>query len=274
VKIARGLMADGSAAWAEATPGETTRYRKLPGPPAWGAPLEPGETVHLTRLLAPIEPKMLICIGLNYHEHAQSLGAEKPKYPVVIPKTLNAVIGPDAPIELPRFLRSDKIDYEGELAVVIGRDAKNVPRERALDYILGYTCANDVSARDWQFEMGGGQWSRGKNFDTFAPLGPWLVTADELTDPTNLRLRTWVNGDLRQESTTARMIFPVAELIEFLSGSTTLPAGTVILTGTPAGVGMKQTPPAWLKSGDIVRIEIEGIGALSNPVVEEAVAGN
>jgi 2-keto-4-pentenoate hydratase/2-oxohepta-3-ene-1,7-dioic acid hydratase in catechol pathway len=270
MKIARGRMPGGETAWARVTETVTgPRYHRLDRAPSLDGN-RVLEEIHLERLLAPVEPVLLICIGLNYLEHAASLGVEKPKQPVIVPKGLNAVVGPDVPIELPRFLRSDKVDYEGELAVVIGRDAKNVRSENALDYVLGYTIANDVSARDWQFEHGGGQWSRGKNFDTFAPLGPWLVTPASLPDPSNLRISTWVNDELRQSSTTARMIFSVQELIAFLSGSSTLPAGTVILTGTPSGVGMKQTPPTWLKAGDVVRIEIESIGVLSSPVVEEA----
>ena len=270
MKIARGIMPGGSRVWAQVTESATgPRYHRLETPPSLDG--NRGlEEVQFERLLAPVEPVMLICVGLNYFEHAASLGVEKPRHPVIVPKGINAVIGPDAPIELPRFLRSEKVDYEGELAVVIGRDARNVRPEEALDYVLGYTIANDVSARDWQFEFGGGQWSRGKNFDTFAPLGPWLVTPASLPDPSNLRISTWVNDEPRQASTTARMIFSVPELICFLSGSSTLPAGTVILTGTPAGVGMKQSPPAWLKAGDVVRIEIESIGVLTNPVVEES----
>ncbi len=269
MKIARGLMPGGQKAWARVT--ESTsgpRYHRLAQAPS----LEGNrvmEEIQFERLLAPVEPVMLICVGLNYFEHAASLGLEKPKQPVIVPKGINAVLGPDAPIELPRFLRSEKVDYEGELAVVIGRDAKNVRPEQALDYVLGYTIANDVSARDWQFEFGGGQWARGKNFDTFAPLGPYLVTPASLPDPSNLTISTWVNDEPRQAGTTARMIFSVRDLICFLSGSSTLPAGAVILTGTPAGVGMKQTPPTWLKPGDVVRIEIEAIGVLTNPVVEE-----
>ena len=269
MKIARGITPGGEKVWAQAT--ETPQgvvYHRLAAAPS----LEENhvlEEIDLARLLAPVEPPMLLCVGLNYFEHAASIGVEKPKYPVIVPKGINAVHAPHAPIEIPRFMRSEKVDYEGELAIVIGKEAKNVRREEALDYVLGYTCANDVSARDWQFDFGGGQWSRGKNFDTFAPLGPYLVTKESLPDSSRLRIRTWVNDQLRQESTTARMIFPVEELIVFLSGSSTLPAGTVILTGTPAGVGMKQTPPSWLQSGDVVRIEIESIGTLINPVKEE-----
>jgi 2-keto-4-pentenoate hydratase/2-oxohepta-3-ene-1,7-dioic acid hydratase in catechol pathway len=171
---------------------------------------------------------------------------------------------------LPRHLRSDAVDYEAELAVVIGYRCKNVPRAEAINYVLGYTVANDVSARDWQKEWGGSQWCRGKTFDTFCPLGPALVTPAAIPDPNNLRLRTRVNGVTMQESTTRDMIFGVAELIEFLSGSTTLEPGTVILTGTPEGVGMGRKPPVWLKDGDVVETEVEGIGTLRNPVIEES----
>jgi 2-keto-4-pentenoate hydratase/2-oxohepta-3-ene-1,7-dioic acid hydratase in catechol pathway len=171
---------------------------------------------------------------------------------------------------IPGHLPSTEVDYECELAVVIGRTCKNVSRERALDYVLGYTCANDVSARDWQKRFGGSQWCRGKTFDTFAPLGPRLVTRDEIPDPNALRIATIVNGERVQDETTSDMIFDVPRLIEFLSGSTTLVPGTVILTGTPSGVGMARTPPRWLKPGDSVTVEIERIGQLTNPVVAES----
>ena len=167
-------------------------------------------------------------------------------------------------------MASDEVDYECELAVVIGRACKNVSRERALDYVLGYTCANDVSARDWQIRNGGGQWCRGKTFDTFAPLGPCLVTPDEIPNPNALKIATILNGERVQDWTTSDMIFDVPRLIEFLSGSTTLVPGTVILTGTPHGVGMAAKPPRWLKPGDVVTVEIEGIGHLTNPVVAES----
>jgi 2-keto-4-pentenoate hydratase/2-oxohepta-3-ene-1,7-dioic acid hydratase in catechol pathway len=181
-------------------------------------------------------------------------------------KGIQAVQHPGDPILIPRHLPSEEVDYECELAVVIAKSVKNVSRARALEYVLGYTCANDVSARDWQIRRGGGQWCRGKTFDTFAPLGPRLVTTDEITDPNALRIATILNGERVQDSTTADMIFSVARLIEFLSASTTLVAGTVILTGTPQGVGMARTPPRWLKAGDVVTIEIEGIGQLTNRV--------
>jgi 2-keto-4-pentenoate hydratase/2-oxohepta-3-ene-1,7-dioic acid hydratase in catechol pathway len=167
-------------------------------------------------------------------------------------------------------MASHQVDYECELAVVIGKPCKNVSRERALDYVLGYTCANDVSARDWQITFGGGQWCRGKFFDTFAPLGPRLVTPDEIPNPNNLKIATILNGERVQDWNTNDMIFDVATLIEFFSGSTTLVPGTVILTGTPHGVGMAAKPePRWLKPGDEVTIEIEKIGALTNPVALE-----
>ena len=167
-------------------------------------------------------------------------------------------------------MHSDQVDYECELAVVIGMTCKNVAAKDALDYVLGYTCANDVSARDWQHFHCGGQWTKGKSFDTFCPLGPILVTADRIPNPQILPIRTILNAEIRQESFTGDMIFTVAELIEFLSGSTTLLPGTVILTGTPPGVGVASDPPRFLKAGDELAIEISGIGMLRNPVVAEA----
>jgi 2-keto-4-pentenoate hydratase/2-oxohepta-3-ene-1,7-dioic acid hydratase in catechol pathway len=184
-----------------------------------------------------------------------------------------SVQNPCDPIDLPRWLASAKVDYECELAVVIGRRCKNVSRANALGCVLGYTCANDVSARDWQKEGGGSQWCRGKSFDTFCPLGPVLVTPDEIANPNALRISTKVNGETLQDSSTSDMIFDVPTLIEFLSGSTTLLPGTVILTGTPSGVGMARTPPRWLRAGETVTVEIEKIGALTNPVAEESPAG-
>ncbi len=227
------------------------------------------KTADVARLLAPIEPKGFFCIGLNYRRHAQETGAKIPDYPILFMKGVNAAQDPGAPIVIPGHLASAEVDYECELAVVIGRACKNVSRDRALDYVLGYTCANDVSARDWQIRNGGGQWCRGKTFDTFAPLGPCLVTRDEIPDPNALKIATILNGARMQDETTADMIFDVPRLIEFLSGSTTLVPGTVILTGTPSGVGMARKPPVWLKPGDVVTVEIEKIGSLTNPVVAE-----
>ncbi len=235
----------------------------------FSGPTDTGQSAQVAKLLAPLVPVDILCIGLNYAKHAEEGGKGAPEHPVLFMKSTGAVQNPGDPIELPRTLRSDSVDYECELAVVIGRDCKNASRADALSYVLGYTCANDVSARDWQRNGGGGQWCRGKTFDTFCPLGPCLVTADELTEPNNLAIKTLLNGQAMQDWTTADMIFDVPRLIEFLSASTTLRAGTVILTGTPHGVGFARTPPVWLKPGDEVTIEIEGIGRLTNPVVEE-----
>jgi 2-keto-4-pentenoate hydratase/2-oxohepta-3-ene-1,7-dioic acid hydratase in catechol pathway len=234
---------------------------------------ETSSRADVQKLLAPIAPTGIWCIGLNYRKHAEETKAKLPEFPILFMKGLGAVQNPGDPIVLPRHLRSDEVDYECELAVVIGKPCKNVSRARALDHVLGYTCANDVSARDWQIRQGGSQWCRGKTFDTFAPLGPRLYTRDAMANPNALRIATILNGQRVQESSTSDMIFDVPTLIEFLSGSTTLPAGTVILTGTPQGVGMARQPALWLKPGDEVKVEIEGIGTLSNPVVEEAAAG-
>lgn len=228
------------------------------------------EAVSVKKLLAPLEPKQILCIGLNYKFHAEETGSSLPEYPVLFFKGVSAMQNPGDPIELPRYLRSKKVDYECELAVVIGKACKNVAAKDALDYVFGYTCANDVSARDWQKDFGGGQWCRGKTFDTFAPMGPCLVTADEIGDPNALEIKTLLNGEAVQDWNTNDMIFDVRTLIAFLSGSTTLLPGTVILTGTPHGVGIAAKPPRLLKAGDLVEIEIEKIGRLSNPVIEEA----
>ncbi|MEM6822601.1 MAG: fumarylacetoacetate hydrolase family protein [Verrucomicrobiota bacterium] len=238
-----------------------------------GNPLESGTLTGSTRriesLLAPIEPKQILCIGLNYCEHAKETGSPIPEFPVVFSKSLNAVQDPGAPIELPRHLRSDQVDYECEMAIVIGKKAKNISKKQAMDYIFGYTCANDVSARDWQLQRSGKQWCRAKSFDTFCPLGPWIVTRDELGDPHCLRIQTKVNEEVLQDANTSDMIFDIPTLIEFLSGSTTLLSGTIILTGTPHGVGMGRDPKRWLSPGESVSIIIEKIGSLTNPVVEE-----
>jgi 2-keto-4-pentenoate hydratase/2-oxohepta-3-ene-1,7-dioic acid hydratase in catechol pathway len=235
----------------------------------FNSPKVTAEKIGIKKLLAPIQPSSIICIGLNYRKHAEETGAKFPEFPVVFFKGINTLLDPGDAIQIPTHLRSGEVDYECELAVVIGRACKNVSRENALDFVLGYTCANDVSARDWQIKRGGGQWSRGKSFDTFSPLGPVLVTRDEITNPNALKIRTVLNGQVVQDWNTNDMIFDAPTLIEFLSGSTTLLPGTVILTGTPHGVGMAQKPPRWLKAGDSVTIEIEKIGMLTNPVIEE-----
>lgn len=266
MKILRYRDSAGAVAYA-ARQADGTALR-LAGDP-FDSPSVTTEPADVATLLAPVQPAAILCVGLNYRQHATETGARLPAHPILFMKQPAAVQHPGAPIELPRHLASDAVDFEGELAVVIGRAAKNVSRERALDYVFGYTCANDVSARDWQKERGGSQWCRGKTFDTFCPLGPWIVTPDEIPDPARLTLRTTVSGELMQESPVADLIFDVPTLIEFLSGSTTLVPGTVILTGTPAGVGMARTPPRWLQPGDTVSVEIDGIGTLTNPVAAE-----
>ncbi len=230
-----------------------------------------GEVAQVHKLLAPIEPRDIICIGLNYRKHAEEGGHPIPEFPVVFMKNSGALQHPDDPIVLPRRLASSEVDYECELAVVIGKPCYNVSRSDALSYVLGYTCANDVSARDWQKQFGGSQWCRGKTFATFCPLGPCLVTPDEIPNPNSLGIRTKLNDEIMQDWNTNDMIFDVATLIEFLSGSTRLAAGTVILTGTPHGVGAARNPPVFLKHGDKVTITIDKIGSLSNPVVDEEV---
>jgi 2-keto-4-pentenoate hydratase/2-oxohepta-3-ene-1,7-dioic acid hydratase in catechol pathway len=227
------------------------------------------ERAEVRKLLAPLMPSSILCIGLNYHHHARESGMMIPKFPVLFMKGINAVQNPNDPILIPSHLKSDEVDYECELAVIIGEACKNVSRANALDYVLGYTCANDVSARDWQIAKGGSQWCRGKTFDTFAPLGPCIVTTDEIPNPNELQIRTILNGEVMQDWNTKDMIFDVPALIEFLSGSTTLFPGTVIMTGTPQGVGMAQNPPRWLKPDDTVTIEIDKIGKLTNRVMNE-----
>jgi len=229
------------------------------------------DVVQVKKTLAPVEPRAFLAIGANYRLHVEESGKQVPEYPILFMKSPGAVQNPGDPIFLPMALRSDKVDFECELAVIIGKTCKNATKANALDYVLGYTCTNDVSARDWQADFGGGQWCRGKTFDTFAPLGPCLVTTDEIPDPNTLRIRTILNGEVMQDANTGDMIFDVPTLVEFLSGSTTLLPGTVILTGTPQGVGMARTPPVWLKPGDMLTVEIEHIGQLTNPVKNEVV---
>ena len=222
--------------------------------------------VALGKRLAPVVPAAIIGVGLNYARHAAEGGKAPPDRPIWFMKLPGSVQNPGDPIRLPRLQTTEKPDYEAELAIVLGRECRDATRENALSYVLGYTCANDVSARDWQRDWSGSQWCHAKSFDTFCPLGPVLVTPDELTTPNALRIRSVLNGTVMQDSSTADMIFDVAALIVFLSADKTLPAGTVILTGTPEGVGFARKPPVWLRPGDTIAVEIEGIGTLSNPV--------
>ncbi len=220
----------------------------------------------IEKLLAPIVPVDILCIGLNYREHAMESGSPIPVNPMLFIKASNTLNNPFDPIPMPAL--SKEVDYEVELAVVIGKMAKNVSRENALDHVLGYTIANDVSARDWQRELslGGGQFARGKSFDGFCPLGPAIVTRDEIANPNALRLRCILNGQTMQDNSTGDMIFDVPTLIASLSSTMTLRPGTVILTGTPQGVGFARKPPVFLKTGDTVACEIDGLGRLENPV--------
>jgi 2-keto-4-pentenoate hydratase/2-oxohepta-3-ene-1,7-dioic acid hydratase in catechol pathway len=213
--------------------------------------------------LAPVpRPGKLICIGLNYRDHAAESKMPIPERPVVFSKFSTAVIAPGEPVIVPAT--SEQVDYEAELAVVIGRRAKNVALSEALDYVLGYTAFNDVSARDFQFADG--QWQRGKSCDTFAPMGPFIVTADEIPDPHKLSIKLRLNGQTMQDSNTDQLIFGVPELIAFLSETITLEPGDVIATGTPPGVGFARQPPVFIKPGDEMEVEIENIGTLNNPV--------
>lgn len=233
----------------------------------FGAHRLTGRVVAIEKLLAPIVPADILCIGLNYRKHAEESGSAIPRHPMLFIKSGNALNNPFDPIPIPRL--SSDIDYEGELAVVIGRPAKDVSKEDALDHVLGYTIANDVSARDWQRDknLGGGQFARGKSFDGFCPLGPAIVTRDEVPNPNDLTLRTTLSGQVVQDWTTADMIFDVPTIIASLSSTMTLRPGAVILTGTPHGVGMARTPPLWLRAGDQIVVEVQRLGRLENPVV-------
>jgi 2-keto-4-pentenoate hydratase/2-oxohepta-3-ene-1,7-dioic acid hydratase in catechol pathway len=230
------------------------------------AGMGPGR-VPVARLLAPVVPRAILCVGLNYRDHARETGQPLPERPVLFMKNPAAVQDPGEPIRLlTAFVDRPEVDFEVELAVVLGRAARDVSTDTALDYVVGYTIANDVSARRVQKHGGGGQWVRGKSYDTFCPLGPVLVTPEDIPDPQALHLTTRLNGEVMQDSSTAEMIFSVAELIADLSTGTTLLPGTVLLTGTPHGVGFARDPRVFLKPGDLLELEIEGIGTLRNPV--------
>ena len=218
------------------------------------------------RIEAPIRrPPKILCVGLNYADHVAETGREKPKIPMIFNKQSTSVIGPGDPIHVPRV--SDRVDWEGELALVIGRRCRHVPRDRAAEVIAGYTIVNDVSVRDWQ--MRSPTFTMGKSFDSHCPLGPAIVTSDEVGDPHALDVRTWVNDDLRQSSNSRELIFDCYTLVEHLSTAFTLEPGDVISTGTPSGVGAAMDPPTFLRDGDVVRIAVEKLGELSNPVIAE-----
>jgi len=220
------------------------------------------------RLTAPVRPSKFFGVGLNYADHAAEVNREPTKFPTVFAKMINCVNGPFDPIHRPNS--SEQLDYEGELGIVIGRRCRHVTRENAPSVIAGYLISNDVTVRDWQrFTQ---QWTLGKSFDTHGPIGPWIVTADELGDPHTLDFRTYVNGEIRQQSNTSNLAHDCYDLVSAISGACTLEPGDVIASGTSSGVATARTPPAWLVPGDTVRIEIDGIGHIENDVIQEPVA--
>ena len=224
-------------------------------------------TVGQVRLLPPIpNPRKIVCLGLNYADHAKESGVPIPKDPVLFSKYATSLIGYGDSIVLPSV--SNEVDYEAELVIVIGKGGRHIPAGQGGEHIAGYTIGHDVSARDWQLKKDGKQWMVGKTFDTFAPTGPHLVTADEVPDATNLSIRLRLNGETMQNSSTNQLIFKPGFIIEYLSQVFTLEAGDLIFTGTPPGVGVARKPPVFLKGGDVVEVEIEGLGTLRNPVIQ------
>ena len=209
-------------------------------------------------------PTKILCVGLNYADHAREFNDPIPEEPVVFCKPLSTMLAPGGAIEIPPV--SEKIDYEAELVVVIGKEGRNIPEQNAMYYVLGYTCGNDVSSRDWQKGKPAGQWFLGKSFDTFAPIGPILVTKDEIPNPNKLKIESRLNGQVMQSSNTSNFIFPIEKLISYISQVMTLEPGDLIFTGTPGGVGERRNPPVYLKPGDTIEVEIEKIGTLSNTV--------
>jgi 2-keto-4-pentenoate hydratase/2-oxohepta-3-ene-1,7-dioic acid hydratase in catechol pathway len=247
----KAFLEAGDAAWARARNAERSAAAHIP--------------LAEVRLEAPIgSPGKILAIGLNYADHVKESGMQAPSHQIWFNKQWNAVTGPSDPFEIPAAA-PDRVDYEGELCFVIGRRCRHVPAARATEVIFGYTCGNDVSVRDWQMRTT--QFTLGKSFDTHAPIGPWLVTADELGDPHALALRTYVNGELRQHSNTRELIFDCFAQVQELSRAFTLDPGDVIFTGTPSGVGAAMKPPRFLRAGDRVRVEIDGIGAIENQAV-------
>jgi 2-keto-4-pentenoate hydratase/2-oxohepta-3-ene-1,7-dioic acid hydratase in catechol pathway len=265
MRIYRLALADGSARYAQLT--DDQRYEALTGD--WEKGFSPTGEYVTGSLLAPVDPPMIWSIGLNYHAHATEMNLPIPEQPVVFSKALTSLHTPHGQITLPtgKFSQSDSVDWEVELALIIGRRCRDVSPTDAMSVIAGYTIANDVSARDWQIKYGGGQWMRGKSFDTFCPLGPCVVTSDELPDPANLTLTTHINGQQMQHGHTSDMIFSIPEIISFLSSGTTLLPGTVILTGTPPGVGLGHKPPVYLKKSDSMTVAIDHLGQMTHTVV-------
>jgi 2-keto-4-pentenoate hydratase/2-oxohepta-3-ene-1,7-dioic acid hydratase in catechol pathway len=229
-----------------------------------------GDALPVESVLPPVDPPAVWCVGLNYRAHAAEAKMEVPAVPVFFLKAWSSLVGHNGVVVIPACAREPReVDYEGELAVVIGAECRNASEHNALDFVLGYTIANDISARRWQGKKGGGQWSRAKSFDTFCPLGPYIVPRRLVPDPQKLRIRTLLNGEVMQDASTDDMVFSVAEIVAALSQGTTLHPGTVILTGTPAGVGYTRAPPVYLKKGDVVEVEIDLLGKLTSHVAEE-----
>lgn len=250
----RALLAQGAPALQKAS-----QVARSPGAVKYAA--------NKARLLAPIpNPAKIVCVGLNYRDHAEESGVPIPKEPVLFSKYATALIGPEAAIVLPPV--SQEVDYEAELVIVIGKQGRPRSVKEARGFIAGYTVGHDVSARDWQLKKDGKQWMAGKTFDTFAPTGPHLVTADEVADPHSLPIRLRLNGQTMQNSNTTQMIFKVAEVVAYLAQVFTLEPGDLIFTGTPPGVGFARKPQVFLKAGDVVEVEIDGLGVLRNPVVQ------
>lgn len=217
-------------------------------------------------LFAPVaRPSKIICVGLNYKDHAEETGLPLPEYPLLFPKYINVVNGPNDPIVLPRV--SNEIDFEAELAVVIGRTGRYISEENALDYVAGYTCINDVSTRDYQFHSP--QFGLGKSFDTHGPMGPWLITKDEIPNPHTLDIELKLGDEVMQRSNTKELIFTIEKLISYISEAITLEPGDIIATGTPGGVGLAREPQRFLQPGDVVKVKIEGVGEIVNPVIAE-----
>jgi 2-keto-4-pentenoate hydratase/2-oxohepta-3-ene-1,7-dioic acid hydratase in catechol pathway len=226
----------------------------------------PASQFNKTELVAPALPTAkIICIGKNYADHAAEMGGAVPELPIIFSKYATALNGPYSEIVLPKI--SQQVDYEAELVVVVGKRGKDIPQENAMTHVLGYTCGNDVSARDWQKGRPGGQWLVGKSFDTFAPIGPWITTADEVPDPSQLSVTSWLNGEMMQDASTRLLIYPIEHLVSYLSQFFTLEVGDLIFTGTPAGVGAGRNPPVFLKTGDQIDVTVSSLGTISNRCV-------
>ena len=264
MKLARIIDSTGREIIARA--GASGDWEEMSGRDVLSPGTPTGKKVEPVRWLPPVEPRVILCVGLNYRQHAIESNLPIPEQPVLFMKNPAAATGHREKIVLPRVCE-DEVDFECELALVIGRACRNASRGRALEFVAGYTAANDVSARIWQMKRGGSQWVRGKSFDTFAPLGPVFVTPDEVGDPGKLQIKTILNGKVVQDSSTSDLIFDLPTVIEFCSQDTTLLPGTVILTGTPSGIGWARDPKILLHAGDTVVVEVEKIGRLENSVV-------